>query len=381
MKKPLRILVIAPTPFFADRGNHVRILEECSVLKKAGHQIQIVTYGLGRAIDGLDIKRTFRFPWYKKTSAGPSWHKVYVDVFLFFSCLRRAIAFNPDIIHCHLHEGCLIGWAVGKLTRTPFIFDYQGGMTTEMRNHKFIKPGSFIFKTFNRIESFIDRLPRDIVTSSKMGKDELVSVYNIPEENISVVCDGIGEVNIKKGGFDLKEKYLIPAENKVVVFVGVLSDYQGIDLLIEGMAKAKHKLKDATFIIFGFPEEGYIAKAKKLGIKNVIFPGKLMYEKLYEYLAQADFAIAPKISTTEGNGKVYNYMAAGLPVVLFDSPINREIIGNKGIFAELGNGEDLIRKVIDTVSGNFGKINYGLQNDIFWSSRLKVLEAAYQRNL
>lgn len=381
MNKPLKILVIAPTPFFADRGNHVRIFEECMILKKAGHRIKLVTYGLGRDIEGVEIKRTIRFPWYTKTSAGPSIHKLYVDIFLFFSSLRQALSFRPDIIHCHLHEGCLLGWAVGKLTRTPFVFDYQGGMTAEMGNHKFIKPGSFIYNTFYRLENFIDRLPRNIVTSSARGKDELIDVFKIHEKNVLVVADGVGEVIWKNQDFNLKRKYGIPKDNKVVIYTGVLCDYQGIDLLLEGIAQKKQELKKVTFLIFGFPEEEYKFKAKNLGLTNVIFPGKLPYEELYDNLKQADIAIAPKISTTEANGKVYNYMAAALPVVLFDSPINREIIGEYGIYAKFNDKEDFIRKVIATANGECKKIDYNLSNDIFWSSRLKILETVYRENL
>ena len=33
---------------------------------------------------------------------------------------------------------------------------------------------------------------------------------------------------------------------------------------------------------------------------------------------------------TEGNGKLLNYMAAGLPTVAFDSPVAREFLGTEG---------------------------------------------------
>ena len=55
---PLRVLMVAPTPFFADRGCHVRILGEARALTQLGHQVKIVTYPLGRDMEGLDIHRT-----------------------------------------------------------------------------------------------------------------------------------------------------------------------------------------------------------------------------------------------------------------------------------------------------------------------------------
>ncbi|GAH30553.1 unnamed protein product [marine sediment metagenome] len=48
MEKKFNILVIAPTPFFADRGCHIRILEEIRALQKLGNKVTLYTYGLGR---------------------------------------------------------------------------------------------------------------------------------------------------------------------------------------------------------------------------------------------------------------------------------------------------------------------------------------------
>jgi glycosyltransferase involved in cell wall biosynthesis len=56
-------------------------------------------------------------------------------------------------------------------------------------------------------------------------------------------------------------------------------------------------------------------------------------------------AVAPKMSNTEGNGKISNYMAMGLPVVAFDTPVNRELLGDLGIYARFGDVEDLADKL------------------------------------
>jgi glycosyltransferase involved in cell wall biosynthesis len=74
-----------------------------------------------------------------------------------------------------------------------------------------------------------------------------------------------------------------------------------------------------------------------LGIGDrVTLTGAVPYEEAGAYLALGDLAVAPKLSLTEGNGKLVNYMAMGLPVVAFDSPVSREILGDLGIYAPGG---------------------------------------------
>jgi glycosyltransferase involved in cell wall biosynthesis len=51
--------------------------------------------------------------------------------------------------------------------------------------------------------------------------------------------------------------------------------------------------------------------------------------------------VAPKVSATEGNGKVLNYMAMALPVVAFDAPVNRELLGDLGLYAPHGDAAAL----------------------------------------
>jgi glycosyltransferase involved in cell wall biosynthesis len=52
------------------------------------------------------------------------------------------------------------------------------------------------------------------------------------------------------------------------------------------------------------------------------------------------------MSETEGSGKIPQYMAMGLPVVTFDTPVSREYLGELGIYAQFGSAGDLAAKLL-----------------------------------
>jgi glycosyltransferase involved in cell wall biosynthesis len=72
-----------------------------------------------------------------------------------------------------------------------------------------------------------------------------------------------------------------------------------------------------------------------------IFTGSAPKPEAPAYLALGDAAAAPKLSSTEGAGKLLNYMAVGLPTVAFDTPVAREYLGSHGVFAVTGDAENL----------------------------------------
>ena len=140
--------------------------------------------------------------------------------------------------------------------------------------------------------------------------------------------------------------------DKVVIFVGVLTEYQGVDLLLEAIPQVLQKVQHVKFVIIGYPNEQlYRQKARELGVEPwTHFTGKVSYEDVPRYLSLADVAVSPKISVTEANLKLFNYMAMGLPTVVFDTPVNREILGHVGVYAKIGDVTSLAEALIGVLT-------------------------------
>lgn len=343
----LKILVLAPTPYFADRGCHVRIYEEARALTSLGHDVRIVAYHIGRDMPGIPTYRIPRFPWYRKLSAGPSWHKPYLDIFLFFKALRLARSFKPDLIHAHLHEGAFIGLFLKKMLGIPLLFDCQGSLTGEIVDHGFTRSGSFLCACFSRLERWINKTADFIITSSGYGASDLADRWGVPGDKVRAMMDGVDtKVFRPYPKREARERLGLPLDLPIVVFLGLLNRYQGVDLLLSAIAMLKKRGSIASFLLMGFPDGPYREKAEEMGLSDMIhFTGKVDYSDAPLLLSAGDIAVSPKISVTEANGKLFNYMACGLPTVVFDTPVNREILGDAGVYAIYGDVADLAAKM------------------------------------
>ena len=335
-------MMIAPTPFFADRGCHVRIYGEAHVLQNMGNRVTIYTYHNGRNISGLDIKRIINIPWYKKLEAGPSYHMFYLDTLLLFKILKDGIYEKPDIIHTHLHEGAFLGNIFTKFKDVPLIFDFQGSLTDELMAHSFLKEKSIFYNLFKRLEGFINNSVDLIIISSLDSASLLKNEFGISQDKLHIVEDGIDTKEFKPDrhkNLGLKQRLCIPNNRKIVMYQGLLNKYQGIDFFLEIIPLVVKKNKKVHFLIVGYPDvERYKNIARKKGIENfVTFTGRVKYEETVKYLSIADIAVSPKFSRTEWNGKLLYYMAMELPTVVFDTPINREILGDCGIYVKLND--------------------------------------------
>ncbi|MBJ6727021.1 glycosyltransferase family 4 protein [Geomesophilobacter sediminis] len=342
MAEPLRVLILAPTPFFADRGCHVRILEEARAAQAQGVEVRLVTYHIGRDVPGVPTERIPTIPWYRKLAAGPSWHKPYLDILLFFKALKVARSFQPHLIHAHLHEGAFIGAFLKPLLRIPMLFDCQGSLTAEITDHGFVKEGSLLQRFFAGLERWINARAEFIVTSSGPTAELLVN-QGVPKDRIRPLIDGVDTDCFAPHPQEaIRQRLGLPLNRPVVSYLGVLNRYQGVDLLLEAAQYLKQQGARVHFLVMGFPEEKYRAQAKEMGIDDLVtFTGRVPYDEAPQYLCAGDLAVSPKVSLTEANGKLFNYMACGLPTVVFDTPVNREILGEAALYAKFGDAADL----------------------------------------
>jgi len=342
--------MIVPTPFFSHRGCHVRIFEEVKFLKKRGHQVKIVSYHLGETPVGFDIERTLNFFWYKKTESGASWHKPYLDFFLLLKTFFVAQKFKPDIFHCHLHEGALIGIILRPIFNKKIVFDSQEILTKHLIESDFISSGSLISKIILTIEKFIYKHSPTIIVSNRSNYDILKDDFKIKAEKLSILPDGIDpEALIVDENYvnNLRRQYN-PDNKKIIVYLGTLNKIEGIDDLLRLLKDLKKIRDDIGVLILGYPNiEYYRALAREMGIgESVKFLGRINYNKIYNYLALGHFAISLKMPTSEGNGKLLNYAASNLPIICYDHAANRYILDSDALYLNYENSSvDNARKV------------------------------------
>jgi glycosyltransferase involved in cell wall biosynthesis len=351
----LRVLKIAPTSFFADYGCHVRILEETLAIQRLGSEVVICTYPGGRNIYGVKVKRLPGTPWSTGVRVGSSYHRIYLDAFLGGRAMLSALRFRPDVVHAHLHEGALIGYPIARALGVPLIFDFQGSLTSEMLDHDFISRGSPFFRPLRWFEGRINAMPDAILTSSHNAADILVQQFGVDAARVQPVPDAVNPDTFRPRwsypAEEIRERRAalgIPANARVVVYLGLLAEYQGSGHLLRAASRICPHLPDVHFLLMGFPgQDRYAQYARDLGISDRMhFTGRIPYEDAPAYLALGDIAVSPKLSETEGNGKLLNYMAVGLPTVTFRTPVSQEILGPLGRYAVLDDDQSLTDELV-----------------------------------
>ena len=391
-----RVLMVAPTSFFADYGCHVRILEEARVLQRRGHEVTIVTYHTGRDLPDVDIRRTLPIPWRRDYEVGSSRHKIAFDALLGLRTLQLLLRRRYDIIHAHLHEGALIAQVLGGLFGIPVVFDFQGSLTEEMIDHRFLRRDSWLYPALRNLEERIDRRAATVFTSSANAERILLDQFGCDPARICPLPDCVNtDVFVPAALQDqgkleeLRRSLALPAGAKIVVYLGLLAEYQGTDLLLQAMAQVRQQDEDAYLLLMGFPAlEHYRQQALALGIGDrVILTGRVPYELAPLYLALGDVAVAPKLSLTESAGKLLNYMAVSLPTVAFDTPVAREYLGPNGVFAERGNASNLAERLLALLGDEArrqqigGQLRKRAQEQFEWNNAAHVVEDAYRTQL
>ncbi len=389
----MKILVVAPTPFFSDRGTHIRILEEALALEKLGHEITIATYHIGRNINlevknNIDVRRIWRLLfWYQKLEAGPDWQKIVLDLLLIRKVFSLALGQKPGIIHGHLHEGVLIGWVVKKMLfwrKIKLVADFHGSLTKEMVSHGYLQTG-ILNKIFLWIEKFIDNLGDSAITSSWENTGAIKKFRK--DNKVETILDGANlDYYQKFSTREISKKELeLPLDKIIVTYTGALIVNKGIDYLLEAIPLALSRNSGLFFVLAGFP----IAEAEKFVQKNnleknVRLISPLNYFDLPEILNSSDIAIDPKDSSVQqASGKILQYMGAGLPIVCFDKSNNRRYLDEGAYYVSEFSATELAKGIIE-LSGNpermkeMGRKNKERAKNFSWNISAEKLDKIYK---
>ena len=177
----------------------------------------------------------------------------------------------------------------------------------------------------------------------------------VPTEKIALIPNGLDLAEFaslpQKGCF--REKFKIPEDKKMVLYLGRIHEIKGLDVLV----KAFRFVKDAgdfgnAVLVFAGSDDGYLNKLKSLVYQanlssNVIFTGPLYgNDKLAAYV-DSDVVVLPSYYETFPNVVLEAY-GCSKPVIASNVESISDIVshGNTGLLFDSGNAEKLAEKIL-----------------------------------
>lgn len=350
------VVHVAPTPFFADRGCHIRICNEINAVKLYPYRVVLCTYSLGRDVEGIDARRIWPVPGYHKLDAGFSPFRFIADFFLFFLVLKTVWRERPALLHCHLHEGALIGWTVKWCLfwrRIPVVMDMQGSLSAELDANKTFARLPFLLRIFKGVERLVCRMPDHFICSSRQSQICLEKDFKVAPERVGLVQDIVPDAVFATAAARIKgERKAGSSDRKVVLYTGSLQSGKGVQHVLDAMKLLSDRRDDLLFTLVGYPLEGCESFVREHDLQDrSLLPGQVDYRELGDWLSIGDLAIEPKEGGSgEASGKLLHYMAAGLPVVCFDTENNRIMLGPAGYYAPTLDGQGLAEKIEEVLA-------------------------------
>lgn len=329
----MRILMIAPQPFFQPRGTPISVLHRTNTLSKLGHKIDLVTYHLGQDIpfENVNYHRIPNIPFIKKIKVGPSKSKIILDLFVIFKVIQLLLKNNYDVIHSHEEAGFFGAW-FAKRFGTMHLYDMHSSLPQQLTNFKFTKL-TFLIKSFERLEERTIEKSDALITICP----ELYNYVNrlFPEkkqvliENVADNSEVFKQIDLD---VNIKEQYQLNS-NTIILYAGTFEPYQGLDLLIESSKDVISKFKNVTFTLVG-GNPGQVehyrqqVNRKKLN-ENFVFTGQVSPELVPKFLDVADILVTPRIEGNNTPLKIYSYLKSGKPIVATNHITHTQVLNDR----------------------------------------------------
>jgi Glycosyltransferase len=310
----VNILLLAPHPFFQHRGTPIAVKLLMEVLSKHGHNIQVLTYHEGEEINmpNVSIHRIPAITWLRNIKPGPSWKKWPCDLLMFWKCIKTVRRSRFDLIHA-VEEAAFMAMVLRKLFRIPYVYDMDSSIPQQIADkYKFLRP---LKVALEFMEKAAVRNSVGVIAVCKSL--EMIALKHDPEKKVLRLED----VSLLKSDTQGDEQLFVEQgiSGPIIMYVGNLESYQGIDLLLEGYGNVAIKDIYAQLVVIGGSDidiKRYKEKSRQLGIGNKVhFIGRRSISQLGYYLKQADIVVSPRIKGQNTPMKIYSYLDSGKPLL------------------------------------------------------------------
>jgi glycosyltransferase involved in cell wall biosynthesis len=359
-----------------------RVLKEMQALSFSEYKV----YGIGVSeyLDGskhsemIDELLVFSINLYsRKFKLLPKIIRHILSLFEFtFKVIFSAVKLRADIIHCHDTLVLPVGVFLKLLTRAKVIYDAHE--LESDRNGLTKIQGKLTIFVERFLWSFIDAL---IVVSPSI---ELWYKENVGKKKSSVILNSpVYDVSKKKKENSyLREKFSIPLGSKIFIYVGILGEGRGIDLLLEVFMREDIS---SSLVFLGYGEMANKIRKVAEDNNNVFIHDSVSHEKVVPLVASADYGLCLVQNVSLSDyfclpNKLFEYCFAGVPVLASDFPDIRDLVEKYDIGRCCALNVEHISEMIELMQSQDYVFNNNFADikELSWQNQEKKLIALYE---
>jgi len=240
----------------------------------------------------------------------PEKKKSFMGSILFVKSIIKKLDEESDIIYTRsLRLAYILSFSIIN-KRIPIIVEVNGIWSEEHGPRPIVR--YLEKKALKKADKIITVAPQIAKYYIQQGQDK---------DKIHIIENG---VNIEKfkpipnAKKELCDRLGIPVESPIILFVGELYAWQGVDQLIHSMTHLIKKVENAKLLIVGFGREELRLKSltKKLGLNNnILFLGRKKHDDIPKIISASDVCVSLLSTSKFGSLKMWEYLACEIPVV------------------------------------------------------------------
>lgn len=331
----MRILMVAPLPFFQPRGAPFQVYYRARALGEQGHAVDLLVYHVGETVElpNVRVYRALPIPFVRTVKVGPSLAKFPLDAALFASTVRMLLTHRYDVLHTHLEAG-LFGAILAKIFRLPHLYDMHDDLAETLANSKF---------THNKL---LIGLMRGAVRTTLRSACAIIMAYPELQATVDALAPGKPTIlitNVAVNAADepqagdrtadlarLRRELAIPEGSAVLLYTGTFEPYQGLEALVDSMPDVLASYPNAVYVLVGglAPQiEAIRQRARRVGAEHALrLTGRRPHEQMPLYMELADILLSPRFEGVNTPLKLFSYLDAARPILATNIQSNTQIL-------------------------------------------------------
>jgi glycosyltransferase involved in cell wall biosynthesis len=323
-----RVLFVAPQPFYEDRGTPIAVRQVLLALGQLGYAVDLLTYPVGSdvSIPGLRIFRGANPFGIRSVPVGLSVQKLLLDISLAVALRGHLRSQSYSCLHA-VEEMAFPAALLGRHYGVPVLYDMQSSLPEQLAGRSV-----FGWTPVRRILEGLERWlvnRTDLIVSSaglasrirRVAPTAAVREWHFPSAPAQAQASEAGALRARLG---------LPAKQPVILYSGTFESYQGLPELIAAIPLVRAKVPTATFVLVGADRANGLATQE--GAESLLQNGALRIierqprSEMAAYLAMADVLVSPRAYGGNLPLKIFDYLAAGRPIVATDIPTHRTVL-------------------------------------------------------